>query len=673
MHAVLSLLKYAGELLAHVAGVDVVADDATATSNKSGKSNKSAKEMAFWNVKFTDLLSLAPDYDPATIKLLVCNIMMCTQSLLGSVSFPLILKNTKGAQKSLLEMWEKLQTMLGDVGDAVGGDDEEEETEDAMEVSTFNFFKTCTDTIIESLCSLQRLLDVPNFLTAAKILVDSSHSSLFKKSLVILGERAAEAEGGSAEQELFLDSVAEFTEIISGGGDGEEGKVTGLLAVAKIASALQGVQKMDAYVGALKVATVVLLEKDVENSDALWKSASLCCCTLVGVLKMKALPFVGKLVSVVDVIKRGGVKMPGVNVLVALAQHMPQFLGSHLHKVVGYLKQEDEGVGELVQALSLGVELRIMLPVVKKIVEDGGDGKETARCVQLLGKVVENTARSGVNGHVELCTDVLLLSMSEIGSRSEVSEFLVSVVMKLSEKQFRGLFDRVRSWYEDERGAGRDDEDGEEEGDGEKGDVFWALAATLSRELRTIFLPCLSTVLDDAVVVLEGAAGNSKKRKQRGGGAGGERLGSVLSCLESSLKADSFVGGSWTTAQDGLRFKQILKPVSKLMVTEGVCGSVVGLSVSLACAGGDELLWKNLNSSILEAAGSDVKEVQLAGLTILYDILESVGEEYLGLLPECLPTLSECLEENDLQVVKLGKKILSLAEDLSGESLDEYL
>jgi U3 small nucleolar RNA-associated protein 10 len=100
---------------------------------------------------------------------------------------------------------------------------------------------------------------------------------------------------------------------------------------------------------------------------------------------------------------------------------------------------------------------------------------------------------------------------------------------------------------------------------------------------------------------------------------------------------------------------------------------VVGVTVSLACAGGDELLWKNLNTSLLAAASSDTFSVKKAGLETLVGILESVGEEYLGLLPECLPVLSECLEERDAEIVALTKKILSLAEDLSGESLDEYL
>jgi len=43
------------------------------------------------------------------------------------------------------------------------------------------------------------------------------------------------------------------------------------------------------------------------------------------------------------------------------------------------------------------------------------------------------------------------------------------------------------------------------------------------------------------------------------------------------------------------------------------------------------------------------------------------------LLPECLPTLSELLEDVDEEIAGLAKECVSLGEDLIGESLEESL
>ena len=47
--------------------------------------------------------------------------------------------------------------------------------------------------------------------------------------------------------------------------------------------------------------------------------------------------------------------------------------------------------------------------------------------------------------------------------------------------------------------------------------------------------------------------------------------------------------------------------------------------------------------------------------------------EYLVLLPECLPFLSELLEDANSDVESQCRRVLKLAEELSGEDLDHFL
>jgi U3 small nucleolar RNA-associated protein 10 len=53
--------------------------------------------------------------------------------------------------------------------------------------------------------------------------------------------------------------------------------------------------------------------------------------------------------------------------------------------------------------------------------------------------------------------------------------------------------------------------------------------------------------------------------------------------------------------------------------------------------------------------------------------LVKVGEEYLLLLPECLPFLSEMMEDDAEEVSALAGDVVQFVEELSGEKLDAYL
>jgi U3 small nucleolar RNA-associated protein 10 len=62
---------------------------------------------------------------------------------------------------------------------------------------------------------------------------------------------------------------------------------------------------------------------------------------------------------------------------------------------------------------------------------------------------------------------------------------------------------------------------------------------------------------------------------------------------------------------------------------------------------------------------------QLFSLQIIF--LLQVGDEYLMLLPECLPFLSELMEDSHRDVVAAASDTIKFIEELSGEKLDAYL
>lgn len=174
----------------------------------------------------------------------------------------------------------------------------------------------------------------------------------------------------------------------------------------------------------------------------------------------------------------------------------------------------------------------------------------------------------------------------------------------------------------------------------------------------------------------------------------------LLACLEFSLRADAQDGGKWIRADDGKRYRSLLEPFGQLLQskvppdfptadesgtpfqelvlggadTVAGPGSVNGCVTALASAAGNEQLWKPLNYAVLDAcSNSSRSEVRKAGLSCLLSLTKSLGEEYMVLLPECLPVLAELLEDNDEEVAGLAQDCISLAEDLLGESLEDSL
>jgi U3 small nucleolar RNA-associated protein 10 len=178
----------------------------------------------------------------------------------------------------------------------------------------------------------------------------------------------------------------------------------------------------------------------------------------------------------------------------------------------------------------------------------------------------------------------------------------------------------------------------------------------------------------------------------------------LLLCLEYTFKADAHDGGNWVRSEDGQRFRTLLSPLGRLlqakvssqfhitsdlaedrrtisryqMLVEGIGteehGNVSQTIAALAAAAGNEQLWKPLNYSLLEACGHEKRaEVRRAGVKTLLNIIQTLGEEYMVLLPECLPVLSELLEDEDEEIIALAKECVRQGEELLGESLEDSL
>ncbi len=100
---------------------------------------------------------------------------------------------------------------------------------------------------------------------------------------------------------------------------------------------------------------------------------------------------------------------------------------------------------------------------------------------------------------------------------------------------------------------------------------------------------------------------------------------------------------------------------------------VISAMTALAVSINNDIAWKGMNHKILLLTRDKRKVVRIIAIKALHKLFIEVGDEYLLLLPECLPYLSELLEDDAIEIAQLTQEVIRYIEELSGEKLDSYL
>jgi hypothetical protein len=484
-------------------------------------------------------------------------------------------------------------------------------------------------------------------------------------------------------------------------------------------------------------------------------SAALCASSLVTFLKAKCVPALPKLVHpLVNLLIACNkfqkecsdrsmsqsiqlVQMSVLRSLLAVSDNIPQFFVPYVGSLLTAnglpspcLRSRDNDEDLPVQSLSdrlqrsisMNIPARQLLPVLSKAIllciSDIESISESMLLLKMMKLSIETAPRPDIAPMAGKIVHALLQTYSiecEIQTRLEIMDVanstLLSMILKLSEAQLRPLYSKLREW------RGEFEESKLNDTSLSRRYAFWSLSAAMAKELRSIFLPCVSAVVGDMVKELEYASsvltskvskGNKRQKVLDNKDYDVSKiigpLQSLLLCLEASLKADAHEGGNWIRSDEGERYRLILEPLGRLLaaeiprnttitsslddkdskvspyqqLVEGIGtedhGNVVGCISALATAAGNEQLWKPLNHTLLEACGNQTRsEVRKSGVKALLSIIHSLGEEYMVLLPECLPVLSELLEDEDEDIVALAKECVQQGEELLGESLEDSL
>lgn len=119
---------------------------------------------------------------------------------------------------------------------------------------------------------------------------------------------------------------------------------------------------------------------------------------------------------------------------------------------------------------------------------------------------------------------------------------------------------------------------------------------------------------------------------------------------------------------------------------EAVIAEVVPAITELAVAADSTDNHKELNTALMrflrpapapgadgKSAGGENPHTRLAALKTEQALTEQLGEEWLALLPEMLPYISELMEDEDENVEREVRRWVKQIEDVLGERLDDML
>lgn len=245
---------------------------------------------------------------------------------------------------------------------------------------------------------------------------------------------------------------------------------------------------------------------------------------------------------------------------------------------------------------------------------------------------------------------------------------LVSLVLKLSEANFRPLFFQLYEWATRATNTRK-----------ERLVTFYNVTNQIAEKLKSLFVVFAGHFIRNAAQVIVDTNYTQKGSLPfTGPNAEGNTimlLEYVLRCLYRVCLHDNenFINKE--------RFDTLMEPLVEQLenqlgdeqaVQRRVKEILIPLLAQMAVAASDDYLWKSLHYQLLLKMRSNAPSVRLGALSALSALVEKLGEDYLALLPEAIPFLAELLEDDVHDVEVAAQSTISNMETILGEPLQKY-
>ncbi|TWU73652.1 snoRNA-binding rRNA-processing protein utp10 [Metarhizium rileyi] len=543
-----------------------------------------------------------------------------------------------------------------------------------------------------ALSNLLNLLSVGEFIKAVESLLDRPDLGLRQKVLRALEVRVeTESNTEAASRKALLAFLPQLTAAIRESSDIRY-KHTAVTCVDKIAEKY-GKKDVEAVVAAAEtIAGKYCLGQEEQRLRIM---ALLCLTSLVDVLQDAVVPVLP--IAIPEAVQYLEVSLGGETAdqelhsacygfISSLAEHLPYMLSTYLDKIfevsnrsaeVGLDDEANESRTSCLEFLAKRLDAKEVFAALDRNWEKATDAGFSAvnEVLAVLSIAIDKHNKSSITKNTSALSSILLKAfdlrrqvdakgeMSEAALR-EVAEIETSVyetslkmIYKLNDAAFRPLFVQIVEWTNS--GLPRNDRSGRNL----RQYSVYGFLRTFFGNLKSIVTNYATYVIDDAVKSLGSLNPKSVEDRQLW-----SRILQVLTtCFEHDQ--DDF----WQTPSHFGAVAPVLMDQLLHAGSVDVSESLIPVVVELAAAADSQANQKEINAALMKHLRAEQTAVRLAAVKCEQALTDRLGEEWLSMLPEMLPRISELQEDDDEDVERETHKWIVKIEDALGENLDAML
>ncbi|KAF7545708.1 hypothetical protein G7046_g9501 [Stylonectria norvegica] len=543
----------------------------------------------------------------------------------------------------------------------------------------------------QTLANLLNLLSTSEFIKAVENLLDRPDLGLRQKVLRALEVRVEqESNTDAASRAALLAFLPQLTAGIRDSND-MRFKHTAVTCVDKIAEKY-GKKDIEAVVAA--AATISGEHCLGQTEQRLRVMALLCLTSLVDVLQDAIVPVLPKAIPQAVAYLNDSLQgerdeelhVASYGFISSLAEHLPYMLSHHVDRILEISNQSaeldldedtnDSRVGCL-NFLAKQLDAKDIFSAMDRNWESAQSAGFSAisEYLDVLGLAIDKHPKSGITKNMTLLTSILTKAfdlrrqehakgeLSDETSQdlavleASVNEKGLKMIYKLNDAAFRPVFVQLVEWSSS--GLSKNDRVGRSL----RQYSIYGFLQNFFGTLKSIVTNYATYVVDDAVKILKATDfGVAEERA-----LWSRVLKTLAACFEND-QDDFWQAPAHFGAVGPVMMDQFLH-ASSMDVSE----DLIPATVELAAAADSQAHQKELNSALLKHLRSEQAPIRLAAVRCEQALTDRLGEEWLSMLHEMLPRISELQEDDDEVVERETHRWIVKIEGVLGESLDAML
>ncbi|KAJ8128946.1 hypothetical protein O1611_g4688 [Lasiodiplodia mahajangana] len=544
----------------------------------------------------------------------------------------------------------------------------------------------------EALSKLLNLLSIGEFIKAVETLLDRPDAILRRKVLKAVEVRIdQESQADANSRAALLTFLPQLTAIIRVSDDVAY-KHIAVGCVDKI-SEKYGKKDPEAVAAA---ASTIAGDKCLGQDDLqLRVMALLCLASLVDVLQDGIVPVlpsaIPKALSYISESFASGTRVPELHnasyaFVTALAQYLPYMLtGSCLERILAVSSasaksrmggESNDARIQCLQFIAKQVEAKTMFVALEKCLSTYANAGYTAmrEYLNILGIAIDKHSKADISRNVTVLSSIflnaldlrrLLHSQSNVDSEfirhiGQIEDIVNSValrmVYKLNDATFRPIFSQLMEWS---TAVPKKEINGR---NFRLLSVYGFLLAFFSN-LKSIVTSYATYVVESIVSVLKEVNHTSAEERE----LWRKSLQVLAQCFEHDQ--DEF----WQAPAHFSAVAPVLVSQFAHAPSVDLTKDLIPAITELAGTADSQEHQKELNTSLLKSLRSEHAQVRLAVVKCQQALTDKLGEEWLSMLPEMLPYISELQEDDDEDVERETNRWIVGIETVLGESLDAML